>query len=171
MIRALDSAFASIDQFIEKQSQKCDLITATRHNHTSAGDFGQSPESPSPDPNYAATIWWELKFRYWAYKNMLDSESNLHRIRVFIHYHETTPKAGIYNTFWDWIKTFCLSSMLSRLDQPIFSDRLPDPTQSPLYSQRKAEIMAARIPLSATTSQMADSLDQCIIGEQTARGN
>ena len=54
-------------------------------------------------------------------------------------------------------------------NEPIFPIGYADPMRSPLYPQNKAEIMTARIPLSATSSRMADSLDQCTIGEQTAR--
>ncbi|MFZ2404892.1 MAG: hypothetical protein WAW41_07120 [Methylobacter sp.] len=51
----------------------------------------------------------------------------------------------------------------------VFPIGYADPAQSPLYPQSKAEIMVGRIPLSATTVRMADSLDQCVIGEQTAK--
>lgn len=50
------------------------------------------PASPKPDANVFAIIAWSIKLRYWAYKNTPDVTSNLHRIRVFVYYHE--PVAG-----------------------------------------------------------------------------
>jgi len=51
----------------------------------------------------------------------------------------------------------------------LFSTGYADPEQSPLYPQTKAEIMVSRIPLSETGMRMADSLSECVIGEQTAK--
>jgi hypothetical protein len=192
-----DSVFTPVDQFIEKQSQKYNLITShPTRTHLGPVISVQPPESPPPNSNYAAIIWWGLKFRYWAYKNTPDSDSNLHRIRVFVHYHEATKGRHLQHSLGldkgllavvhafasidqdqqnniviahELLHTVGATDKYAADNEPIFPIGYADPTQSPLYPQNKAEIMAARIPLSATSSRMADNLDQCIIGEQTAR--
>lgn len=192
-----DSVFTPVDQFIEKQSQKYNLITShPTRTHLGPVISVQPPESPPPNSNYAAIIWWGLKFRYWAYKNTPDSDSNLHRIRVFVHYHEATKGRHLQHSLGldkgllavvhafasidqdqqnniviahELLHTVGATDKYAADNEPIFPIGYADPTQSPLYPQNKAEIMVARIPLSATSSRMADNLDQCIIGEQTAR--
>jgi hypothetical protein len=44
-----------------------------------------------------------------------------------------------------------------------------EPDKSPLYPQQKAEIMGGRIPVSASEFVIPPSLEQCIVGPETAR--
>jgi hypothetical protein len=53
--------------------------------------------------------------------------------------------------------------------QPLFPTGYAAPNQTPLYPQSKAEIMAIGIAQTAIKSRMASNLDECVIGEQTAR--
>lgn len=197
-INGLDSGvFAPIDRFIEKQSQKYNLITShPTRTHMGPVISVQPPEAPPPDSNYAAIIWWSLKFRYWAYKYTPDSDSNLRRIRVFVLYHEATEDRHLQHSLGldkgllsvvhafasasqdqqnniviahELLHTVGATDKYAADNEPIFPIGYADPMQSPLYPQSKAEIMAIRIPLSATSSRMAFSLNECLIGEQTAR--
>ena len=52
--------------------------------------------------------------------------------------------------------------------EPLFPHGFADPDQDPLFPQRQAEIMGGRIPLSAFSSVMPASLEQCKIGRLTA---
>ncbi len=52
--------------------------------------------------------------------------------------------------------------------EPIFPEGYADPDRRPLFPQQRAEIMGVRIPINSFSSVMADSLDQCKIGRQTA---
>lgn len=93
-INSLNSnVFQPIDQFIQQQSRDYKLNTL-QPTHTQLGTIMRQPppESPKPNANLFNIIWWSIKLRYWAYHNTPDSNSNLHRIRVFVYYHE--PKAG-----------------------------------------------------------------------------
>ena len=53
-------------------------------------------------------------------------------------------------------------------NQPVFPDGYANPEQTPLFPQFQAEIMAAKIPLSTSYSEMAENLSQCIIADKTA---
>ena len=53
-------------------------------------------------------------------------------------------------------------------NQPIFPDGFAEPGRVPLFPQAQAEIMAGRIPLSASESRTPASLRQSIVGSKTA---
>jgi hypothetical protein len=52
---------------------------------------------------------------------------------------------------------------------PLFPHGYAKPERKPLFPQYRAEIMAARIPKSKSASEMATSLESCVIGKKTAR--
>lgn len=52
--------------------------------------------------------------------------------------------------------------------QPVAPSGLANPEQSPLYPQRRAEIMGARIATSTTSWRRPASLKTCVVGSQTA---
>jgi hypothetical protein len=52
---------------------------------------------------------------------------------------------------------------------PVYPDGYAEPDAKPLHPQRKAEIMAGRIPLSETRAEMPRGMHQVVIGARTAR--
>ncbi len=54
-------------------------------------------------------------------------------------------------------------------NQPRHPDGYAEPDADPLLPQRKAEIMAGRVPLSQTEAEIPASLGVCVIGTATAR--
>jgi len=153
------------------------------------------PAAPHPDSNVVSIIIWGLKFRYWAYKNTPDDQSNLHRVRVFVHYHEVKENVHLQHSLGldkgllsivhafaskqqepqnniviahELLHTVGATDKYNAMLQPVFPDGYAEPDNIPLFPQSQAEIMSAKIPLSADHSRMADSLDQCIIGDKTA---
>ncbi len=197
-INELDgSVFEPVDRFLQQQSEKYKLITK-RPIEIQMGPVltVQPPEAPLPGEGYGAIVWWGLKFRYWTYKNTVDTGSNMPRIDVFVLYHEAKEGkilqhsigldkglAAVVHAFasidqdqqnniviaHELLHTVGATDKYDADNNAVFPIGYADPAQSPLYPQTKAEIMVGRIPLSATTVRMADSLDQCVIGEQTAR--
>jgi hypothetical protein len=53
-------------------------------------------------------------------------------------------------------------------NQPRHPDGYAEPDKQPLYPQSFAELMGGRIPLSADTSQIPESLHQVVINRSTA---
>jgi hypothetical protein len=191
------TVFQPVDDFIQQQSQGYQLATS-QPTQTQLGAVMklQPPESPKPDANLLSIIWWSIKLRYWASQNTPDSNSNLHRIRVFVYYHE--PVAGrhlehslglnkgliaIVHAFGaesfdqqnnvvivhELLHTVGALDKYDANNQPVFPVGYADPEQSPLYPQTRAEIMAIGIPQSAGSSRMATHLNECLIGAQTAK--
>jgi hypothetical protein len=54
-------------------------------------------------------------------------------------------------------------------DAPRFPEGFADPGQTPRYPQRRAEIMAGRIPVSDSEQVMAGSLGDVVVGPLTTR--
>lgn len=192
-----EGVFEPVDRFLQQQSEKYKLITK-QPTQIRMGPVltVQPPEAPLPGEGYPAIIWWALKFRYWTYKNALASDSGMRRIDVFVLYHEATKGrrlqhslgldkglAAVIHAFADvdqdqqnniviaheLLHTVGATDKYAANNNALFPIGYADPEQSPLYPQTKAEIMAGRIPLSPTAMRMADSLDDCVIGEQTAK--
>lgn len=197
-IRNLDeNTFSSIDAFIKRESQKYSVITR-RPTITRLGPVleKQPPPAPPYESNLPAIMWWGLKFRYWAFKNTPDSESNLHRIRVFVHYHEVRDDTTLQHSLGldkgllaivhafasedqdgqnniviahELLHTVGATDKYDENSEPVYPEGYADPSRVPLFPQSRAEIMTGRIPLTTSTSQMADSLNDCIIGRNTAQ--
>lgn len=186
-----DDVFNPVEDFLKNESEKYHLITK-RPIKIQIGSALNVHPPELPGNSYMAVIWWSLKFRYWTYKNTSDTDG----IRVFVLYHEATKgralqhsvgiDKGLYavvNAFADveqdqqnnivlaheLLHTVGATDKYDVKNNAIFPIGYADPDQSPLYPQINAEIMVGRVPLSETSMRMADSLTNCIIGEQTAK--
>ncbi len=189
--------FAEIDTFFQDEAKNYGL-SLKNPIKISLGPTLEKYPPPAPKPNasYTDILWWGLKFRYWSYMNTADKESNLHRIRLFLHYHPAEKNKqlkhslglekgllAIVHGFADknqqqqnniiiaheLLHTVGASDKYHSDGQPIFPHGYAEADKSPLYPQSLAEIMAAKIPASQTDAKMADSLADCIIGQKTAR--
>lgn len=191
-----DSSFIEIDQFFENEAEQYSL-DIQQPIQTELGQTLQNypPASPSPHSHFLSIIWWGIKFRYWSYKNTPDEHSNHHRIRVFLHYHQVEKGKRLKHSLGmdkgllaivhafaadkqqqqnniviahELLHTVGASDKYNSNNQPVFPDGYAEPDNEPLYPQTLAEIMSGNIPISSEQSKMADSLQQCIIGEKTA---
>lgn len=189
--------FEPIDAFMRQQGEQYALIT-DQPTQTSLGPVltVQPPAAPAPGSGYAAIIWWGIQFRYWTYRNTPEPDSNMRRINVYVLYHEAAEgkrlphSVGLDKGLTALVHAFASDDQTAQnniviahellhtvgatdkydaQNRALFPIGYADPDQSPLYPQTAAEIMVGRIPLSETEMRMADSLDECIIGEQTAR--
>lgn len=194
-----DQVFTTIDKFFVEQSQDYNLITPqptlTRLGQTVSV---QPPPAPKPDAGLMAIIGWGLQFRYWAYRNTPEDadDDNIRRVRVFVLYHTASKGKQLEHSLGldkgllavvhafaseqqdqqnniviahEFLHTVGASDKYAPDNSPLFPMGYADPAQSPLYPQKKAEIMVGRIPLSETQLRMAESLRECVIGETTAR--
>jgi hypothetical protein len=146
--------------------------------------------------DFAAIAWWSLKMRWWAWRR--DWNDGLIRpdIQMFLLLHgaggndEMGISVGMRKGRYGIVKAYAteaarstnlvvftheLMHVLGATDkytlstgEPIFPDGFADPGREPLFPQKDAEIMGGRIPLSAFSSVMPASLEQCKIGRLTA---
>ncbi len=192
-----DDDFQEIEWFFGAEAEQYGLILAQPFS-IRVGKTIREPPPPSPLPgaSYLHIIWWSLTLRYWALMQAPSEESNFFRIRAFVYYHQPKQNRRLQHSLGlekgllvivhafansklnrqnniiiahEILHTVGASDKYNALNQPIYPDGYADPDKKPLYPQQYAEIMAVKIPLSPTQSKMPDSLEQCIIGEKTAR--
>ena len=89
-IRSLNTKdFLDIDKFIKRESEKFDVVSSTPTITTLGPTVSLlPPKPPGIDANPFAIALWSIKLRWWASKNTPDDESNKHRVRVFVLYHD-----------------------------------------------------------------------------------
>ncbi len=191
-----DKNFSHIDKFMAREAKKYHLILSTPTKTRLGSQIKiMPPTPPEPGSGILSVITWSIKFRYWAWKNTPDDESNLRRARMFVLYHEAVDGKrlahsyglnkgllGYVNAFaskeqqgqnniviaHEFLHTVGASDKYGLDGEPIFPIGFASPDLADPYKQKKAEIMAGRIPISATESHMPRSLKSCVIGKETA---
>lgn len=154
---------------------------------------------PPPIPlqgNILQIMLWSLKLRYWAFQRD-EYAGPKPEIQIFALYFDpkTTPAIrhstglekghiAVVNLFANkkqnninqFIITHELLHTLGASDkydlesnEPFYPHGYADPELEPLFPQSFAEVMGGRIPLSQSESEIPASLEEVIIGEQTAR--
>ncbi len=188
--------FKEIDQFFQTEAEHYSL-TIQQPTSTHLGQIMREhpPISPKPSAHPLKIAWWSLKLRFWAFRHTPDDKSNLHRVRIFVYYHEVEQDKELQHSLGldkgllviahafasaeleqrnnivithELLHTVGASDKYDVDNQPVFPDGYAEPLQSPLFPQTLAEIMAGKTPSSSNQSEMAKSLEYCIIGEKTA---
>ena len=154
---------------------------------------------PPPPPiggNVFSIMGWSLWLRYWAWS--VDTYyGRSPDVRLFVMYYDPKKSATLEHSLGlekgriGVVKAFASSTLagsnnvviahellhtLGATDkydastaQPSFPDGYARPDAKPRYPQRFAEIMGGRIPISASESAIAPSLNATVVGEATAR--
>lgn len=154
------------------------------------------PAPPAINANRFEIILWSLKFRWFAWQHQPVIGVPID-IKLYLLYHDVqthtrllhstalrkgrigrvnlfaTPAQHAENTV---VIAHELLHTLSATDKydlntnaPLLPQGYAEPYIQPLYPQKKAEIMAGKIPLSANRARMARNLDETIIGRPTSR--
>ena len=157
----------------------------------------EQPPTLGTAPNVLDVMLWSLKMRWWA-SGVGDQQDRVDPdVRIFVRYHEPQGAivlensvglqkgmVGIVNGYagrkyrgtnnviiaHEFLHTLGATDKYSPVDgHPIAPHGLAAPEQSPLYPQRKAEIMGGRIALAEDDSVIPQSLKYAVIGAMTAR--
>lgn len=197
-IRTLESStYAEIDEFFQREGEYYQLINPRPFQTNLGGTITERPPAaPAPGASKLDIIWWGLKLRYWAFRYTPDSESNVHRVRVFLYYHDSRENQALLHSVGvdkgllaivhafatknqeaqnniviahELLHTVGATDKYDVNNRPVFPDGFADAEKKPLYPQIKAEIMVGRVPISGNEVVMAMSLKQCLIGEKTAQ--
>lgn len=149
-----------------------------------------------PEGSILQTIWWSLKFRFYAWKNHQSVDGHP-SVTLYLDFYdpETTHelkhstalqkgRIGIVNLFasdrqqaqnsivlaHELLHAFGATDKYDLTNgQPVYPMGYANPNQKPLYPQRQAEIMAGYIPISQQRSKMPDRLSQVILSPLTAK--
>jgi hypothetical protein len=152
------------------------------------------PEQPHARSALDA-IAWSLKMRYWAWRNTPRTEvhpdvrlyllycdpalrsvapdsAGLEKGQMGVAYQFASPimrGSNLVVATHELLHTFGATDKYDpATDQPIFPSGYADPGRTPRLPQQQAEIMAGRIPLNDTRARMPTSLNETVIGPQTA---
>lgn len=196
-IAGLDATrFDSIEQLMKQQAKRYGVAVDDPITIALASPIAELPPPQPRGDNILAIIWWSLKLRVWA--NRMDrSLGPAPEVRAFTLYYDpkTHPmlehSTGLEKGMIGVIKLFAAASMNEtnnvvmlhellhtlgatdkydlRTDQPIYPDGYAEPDLQPLLPQRKAEIMAGRIPLSRIRAEIPNTLADVVVGADTAR--
>jgi len=195
-IRQLSSdSFAEIETFFEQEAREYGLQMERPIRLSLAPALAEPPPALTPDPGLLAAAWWSLRMRLWVW-GVAAPPGPAPDIELFVLYHDpaispAVPHSlGLQKGLFGIVHLFAEAGMQGsnatvmahellhtlgatdkydlRTNQPTQPDGYAEPDRDPLYPQSFAELMGGRIPQSSTESSIPESLEQVIIGAQTA---
>ncbi len=189
-----DKNFNDIEAFFKREAKKHKLTLKKPVDVSFAGELKEKPPMPPRAGSKLSIMLWSLKLRYWAWQN--DNYPYPEDVQIFVLYFdpEKTKKVahslglqkgliGVVNAFASKkmkkqnhvIVTHELLHTVGAIDkydpinnQPLYPVGYADPDRTPLYPQKKAEIMAGRIPITEDEAKQPKKLKQVVLGESTA---
>ena len=188
--------FEPLALFMRGQARQYGLPLAAPVEIYLAPRVDAMPPEPPRQGSRIEVMLWSLRLRFWAWRNDAYSGPKAH-VRMFVKYFAPLPNArlahsvgirqgliGVVNAFasadmdggnqvviaHELLHTFGATDKYDPANnQPQFPDGYADPNANPVLPQSRAEIMAGRIPLSATQAETPRGLDETVIGAATAR--
>jgi len=189
--------FSDIGAFLARESVRYGRRLPDPMHVQLAPVGNELPPAPPVGNQRIAIAWWSLKTRWWAWMQDFGDGLPEGDIQMFILYRQggdtvvldrsvgiREGRYGVINAFAESsqsaanrvVLTHELLHVLGATDkydlqtgQPLAPHGLADPSRQPLYPQPKAEIMGGRIALTASVARIPTSLQQCVIGFDTAR--
>jgi hypothetical protein len=183
--------FAALEKFFEAEAKHHGLAMERPIQFTSAPQLRDLPPALDRDAKVFSIMSWSLRMRYWAWRSP-ELPGPAPDIKLFVVYHDPALSPtlahslgmqkglyGVVNVFADRrmsgsndvITAHELLHTLGAVDkydpqnsQPLHPVGYAEPTKEPLLPQTHAELMAGRIPVSATDSVTPESLRQVLVG-------
>ncbi len=187
--------FAEIETFVAREAGRYGRRIERPVRLELGREIGEQPPQLGARPNVFSVMLWSLKMRWWV-GSVTDPQDDIEPdVSIFLRYHQAAESLvledsvgvrkgmfGVVNAFTgrrhagrnnvviahEILHTVGATDKYGTNGEPVFPTGYAAPDNKPRYPQTRAEIMAARIPLSANTSRMAYSLDECIINPITA---
>lgn len=186
--------FQNIEAFFEKEAKRYKLALKTPVDVSYAGELKTKPPIPPRNGSTLSIMLWSLKLRYWAWQN--DNYPYPEDVQIFVMYFDPDKTStvahslglqkgliGVVNAFASKrmkkenhvIIAHELLHTVGAIDKydpatnmPLYPIGYADRHQDPLFPQKKAEIMAGRIPITETKAEQPQKLTQVVLGEATA---
>lgn len=189
------AAFAEIEQYFADEAQRHGLKLARPVEIDLGPRIAKQPPELPRQPGVLAALSWSLRMRFWAWRNDAYPGPKPH-VRLFVVYHDParSPRlahsTGLSKGMIGVVRVFASKSQQAAnnvviahellhtfgatdkydlsTNLPLFPDGYAEPGANPRFPQRHAEIMAGRIPRSASEAQIPAGLDETLIGARTA---
>ncbi len=187
--------FKPVADFFSAEAERYGLKIETPFRLALAPRLDSLPPQIPDQPTPLSMIVWSLKLRFWA--GRIDkAQAPVQDIQMFVIYFDkgrsvvehsyvmqkgyigivnayATPKMEDKNNIVIAHELLHLTGATDKYhpgsELPVYPEGYADSEADPLYPQTQAEIMAGSMPVSATESEMPESLDETVIGPATAR--
>lgn len=196
-IATLDNAsFAAVEAFLASEAERYGVPQSSPMQLRLAPEVRERPPAPPPNGQRLAVMAWSLEMRYWAWRIQREYGGPPSNIQVFVQYFdpERTERVahslGLEKGLIGVVNAFASARMARQNNvviahellhtvgasdkydpdtgRPVHPQGYAEPDLEPLHPQRYAEIMGGRIPLSERAAEIPDSLDETLIGPETA---
>lgn len=188
-------SFKSIERFFEEEARRHGKSIFRPVQIAIAPTVDSHPPMPPASGRAIDNILWSLNMRFWAGRNdAIPGMKPQARLFVLFFDPEAHPRlphsVGVDRGMIGLINAYATNALagsnavviahellhtLGATDKydlstglPRFPEGYAEPARAPRHPQAFAEIMGARIPLSATSAQIPESLDRTLIGAITA---
>lgn len=196
-VNALDEAhFEDVKRFMQREALRFNQSLTPVVELYLAKPIQSHPPSISADANILQSIVWSLRMRWWAFRH--DGwDGPEPDVRIYLRYfsphnsqvleHSLGLQKGMigivngfasvdYNAKNSFVITHELMHTLGASDkydlssnEPLFPHGYAEPEKKPLLPQRLAEVMGGRVKVSPGWALMPLSLDDVVVGPETAR--
>jgi len=188
--------FAPVERYLQSEAERYGRSPERALDITLGPTLDEGPPRPPDDANVLQVMAWSLRLRWWTWRATRDDGIPEPNIKLFVQYFAPDddvvlePSLGLEKGLVGIVNAFASRSMrganrvvithellhtLGATDkynpatsQPLAPVGLADPDRSPLYPQRRAEIMAGRVALSPTEARIPEDLGRTVIGPVTA---
>ena len=190
--------FADVGDFLASEGARYDLALETPVRMRISRAASSPPPAPPKRGNLLSVMAWSLRLRWYAARVAWDDPLPTPDIQVFAtftplgdgssalpdsvglskglvavaHLYASREAAGSNQVVLahELLHTLGATDKYDlRTGRPRVPDGLGEPTLDPAYPQSLAEIMAGRIALAPDDAVVPESLDEVVVGEQTAR--
>jgi hypothetical protein len=186
--------FDGVDAFFATEAKRYGVTISEPFRLNLVGQYRD--ELPAPSSSMLGTIWWSLEMRWLALKLGWQSSGPKPDIVAFAIYHDSAASAvldrstalrkgliAVTNLFasrdargsnqvvlaHELLHTLGATDKYARESNlPQFPDGFADPNLTPPLPQKKAELMAGRIPLDERHAATPESLRSVVVGHLTA---
>jgi hypothetical protein len=188
--------FAGVDEFFAAEAKRYGVAIDQPFRLNVVGQYRDELPTPPVPPTLLGTIWWSLELRWVALKLDWQSSGPKPDIVAFAIYHDSAASAVLDRSTALRKGLIALTNMFASRDArgsnqvvlahellhtlgatdkyslasnlPQFPDGFADPTLKPRLPQKKAELMAGRIPLDDEHAVTPESLRSVVVGRLTA---
>lgn len=186
-----------VGQFLETEARRYGVAVDEPVELKLYPALASAPPALDPKANVVARIVWSLRLRYYRARVLAAIARSRPKIALFLLYHDPalSPQlphsAGLQRGLMAVVHLFASHSQEAQnriviahellhtfgatdkydlaTGLPQYPQGFAEPLRAPRYPQELAEIMAAKVPLSATEARLPDSLEDERVGHLTAR--
>jgi len=190
-----EAQFDDIEQLVKSEAGRYGVALNEPITIALANPIAETPPQPPRGGNMFEIMWWSLKLRLWAHE-VDHYPGPAPEVRAFTLYYDPATHSvlehstGLEKGMIGVIKLFASNQMAEQnnmvmlhellhtlgatdkydlhTNQPSYPDGYAEPDLRPVLPQRKAEIMAGRIPLANNRAEIPGRLVDAVVGAKTA---